>query len=91
MEYDFTIFVEPCLITDYFAIIEVPDITYNVGQGSLTTGNYFNVQTPGCGYPETISTTDLPTFAIQNTASKDFTLETVSLGDIGRYTVSYEG
>ena len=57
----------------------------------MITGNYFNVQTPGCDYPETISTFNLPAFASQNTASKDYTIETADLADIGRYTVTYQG
>ena len=36
VEYDFTIFIEPCLVNTYLATLEVVDINYNIGAPDLT-------------------------------------------------------
>ena len=47
---------------------------------------------PTCNYPETITVTKLPAWAIHNEDSKDFTIpETGDLSLIGSYTVTMRG
>lgn len=90
VEYTFTIFVEPCLITSYVATLEVADIRYNIGGASLlNVSPYIFDEAPVCNYPETVTLTNLPTFARHNApASDDFSLpKTADLALLGAYTV----
>ena len=88
-EHEFIVFMEPCLITSYDATTQVTVIVYNVNQATLTDGNYVFDETPFCGYPETVTVTDLPTFATHNEPSSDFTIpQNNDLDLIGEYTVT---
>ena len=48
------------------------EITYNIGDPALTDGLYAFEETPVCGYPETVTLTNLPTFVTHNEANSDF-------------------
>ena len=88
-EHEFIVFMEPCLITSYDATTQVTVIVYNVNQATLTDGNYVFDETPFCGYPETVTVTDLPTFSTHNEPSSDFTIpQNNDLDLIGEYTVT---
>ena len=75
-EYDFTIFIEPCIVNTYLATLEVEDISYNVGGLDLmNVGPYVFDEEPVCNYPETVNLTDLPVFVTHNApVSDDFTV-----------------
>ena len=89
VEQTFTIFVEPCVVTDYQSTLTVASLSYFIRDVSLTDGPYAYEQIPACGYPETITVTNLPAFAQHNTATQDFTIpQTNDLTLIGQYTVT---
>lgn len=75
-EYDFLIKINPCIVNDYRATLEVADIYYNIGAASLiNVGSYVFDEDPVCNYPETVTLTDLPVFVTHNApASADFSL-----------------
>ena len=67
VEYEFTIFIEPCLVSTYLPILEVTDISYNIGAPEiLGVGSYIFDEDPVCGYPETVTLTNLPIFVLHN-------------------------
>ena len=67
VEYEFTIFIEPCLVSTYLPTLEVTDISYNIGAPEiLGVGSYIFVEDPVCGYPETVTLTNLPIFVLHN-------------------------
>ena len=76
VEYEFKIFIEPCLVTTYLATLEVADISYNIGAPEiLGVGSYIFDESPVCGYTETVTLTNLPIFVLDNwPASDDFTV-----------------
>lgn len=39
-EYDFTVYIEPCVVTDYVATLQVTEIQYDLNTPALTDGNY---------------------------------------------------
>ena len=87
-EYDFIVYVEPCLVDKYEAALVVSKIIYNVNQADLTTGLYRFDEIQVCNYPETVTVTNLPTFAAHNEATSDFTIpRNNDLELIGTYTV----
>jgi len=64
-------------------------ITYNIGAPDLTDGLYVFDEDPFCNYPETVTVTNLPTFATHNTGSIDFTIpQTSDLNLMGEYIVT---
>ena len=72
VEYNFTIFVEPCLVTTYTATTEVADISYNIGAADLlNVGPYVFDEEPVCNYPETVTLTSLPSFVTHNAPDTD--------------------
>ena len=91
MEYEFTIFIEPCLVSTYLATQEVTDISYNIGAlEKLNVGSYLFSEDPVCGYPETMTLTNLPNFVTDNSpVSNDFTVPyTNDLALIGSYQIT---
>ena len=68
-EYEFTVLMEPCLVSTYKATTKITVIVYNVNQATLTDGRYVFDEDPICGYPETVTVTDLPSFATHNELS----------------------
>ena len=67
------------------------DIFYNLGESALlNVSPYAFEQVPAiCGYPETVTVTNLPAFATHNLAAKDFSLSQITdLSLIGEYTVT---
>ena len=75
-EYQFTIFVEPCIVNTYTATLEVADISYNIGAPDLlNVSPYVFDEDPVCNYPETVTLTNLPAFVTHNRpASDDFSV-----------------
>ena len=91
VEYDFTVFIEPCIVNTYLATLEVADISYNIGASELTNVSpYVFDEDPVCGYPETVTLTDLPVFVTHNgPTSDDFTVPfNNDLALIGSYVVT---
>ena len=76
------------MITDYVATQEVGDLSYNVGTGLITLGDYIFDEVPPCGYTETVTITNLPPFATHNEPTSNFSIETSDLADIGAYVVT---
>ena len=90
-EYDFTVFIEPCIVNTYLATLEVADISYNIGASDLTNVSpYIFEEDPVCGYSETVTFTDLPAFVIHNgPISGDFNVPFNSdISLIGFYVVT---
>jgi len=88
VEYEFTILIEPCLVTTYQPTTKITEIVYNIGALEMTDGLYVFDEDPVCNYSETVTLTDLPTFATHNEASSDFTIpQTGDLDLLGEYTV----
>ena len=91
VEYDFTIFVEPCIVNTYTATQEVADISYNIGANELlNVSPYVFDEDPVCNYPETVTLTNLPIFVTHNgPASDDFSVPyNNDLAIIDSYTVT---
>ena len=87
--FDFTVFMTPCRITDYIDTLKVDEIRYSLGEPSLQDGPYTFDEVPFCGYPETVTLTNLPVFVTHNGASSDFTVpKNGDLNLIGEYTVN---
>ena len=60
VEYTFTVFIEPCLVTTYEATLEVADIYYNIASpAQLNVSPYVFDETPVCNYPETVTLTGM--------------------------------
>ena len=88
VEYEFIIFIEPCLVDTYLATQKVSIVVYNVGGPSMTDGLYIFDEDPVCNYPETVTLTNLPTFVQHNEQSSDFTIpKNTDLNIIGAYIV----
>ena len=91
VEYTFTVFVEPCLVSTYLATLEVADITYNIGAPALlNVAPYVFDEDPLCNYPETVTLTGLPTFVTHNApTTDDFSVpSTPDLSLLGSYPVT---
>ena len=88
-KFDFTIFIEPCAISSYFASPDITLIEYFIGDSSLTDGDYGFTQDPACGYDETITVTGLPSFVTHEETDKNFKITSTSdLNLIGVYPVT---
>ena len=63
VNYDFLVIIDPCIVNQYIATIIATDITYAIGSTTLANVSpYAFEQQPNCGYPETITLTNLPAF-----------------------------
>ena len=83
------VFVQPCNVNTYTAKTTVTSITYYIGDPAVTDGRYVFDESPVCNYPETVTVTNLPTFATHNTGTADFTIQTTTdLSLIGQYIVT---
>ena len=81
--------MEPCLVSTYTATTTVTLIVYNVNQADLTDGFYVFDEYPVCNYPETVTVTNLPAFAIHDELASNFVIpQNSDLGLIGEYTVT---
>lgn len=85
VNYDFLVIIDPCVVDSYTASIVAADITYDIGTPSLVNVSpYAYEQQPNCGYPETVTLTNLPAFVTQNAVEADFTVpESFDLSLIG--------
>ena len=87
--FEFTVYMTPCRITDYVETLKVVEIRYALGERALQDGPYTFDEKPFCGYPETVTLTNLPGFVTHNGASSDFTVpQNGDLSLIGEYTVN---
>ena len=88
-EYDFIILIEPCLVNTYTDTTTITRIVYNIGAKDFTDGLYVFDEDPVCNYPETVTLTNLPNFAIHNEGSSDFTIPQIGdLSLLGEYPVT---
>lgn len=88
-EYEFPIYMEPCIVTSYFDSETVGIIEYFIGASAITDGSYAFTQDQACGYPETVTVTNLPAWAVHNEANADFIVPfTDDLSRLGEYIVT---
>ena len=67
----------------------IETMSYSNGNPTPATASYSFVQTPDCGYPETVTVIDLPGFMDHDEFSKEFTIpETYDNFWLGSYTVT---
>ena len=80
----------PCQIVEYVATLKVTDIRYAISEPALLqVGSYSFDEVPLCGYPETVTLTNLPLFVTHNEVSSDFSVpQSTDLSLIGEYTVN---
>ena len=89
VEYNFPIRVQPCQVNTYTQNLVAGPISFNVGAPEKTDGAYTFGEDPICDYEETVTVTNLPSFATHNSGSADFTLSEISdLSLIGEYVVT---
>ena len=89
VEYDFTVFIEPCVVNTYSDTLKVTLIEYFIGDPTLVDGKYMFEQDPFCGYDETVTVSNVPAFAVHNDVSADFSVPTNSdLSLIGEYIIT---
>lgn len=69
-----TVIIDPCFVATYFDSITITEITYNIGDPTLTDGPYEFSESPVCNYPEVVTVTGLPPFATHNEGTADFTI-----------------
>ena len=74
VQYDFKIYIEPCLVNTYVSSLDAGPLTYSIGDPSMTDGRYIFTEDPVCNYPETVTLTDLPTWTSHNAGNSDFTI-----------------
>ena len=80
----------PCVLLQYVDTLRVGEIRYAIGGSTMpNVGHYTFEEEPFCGYPETVTLTNLPTFLTHNEDSSDFTMqESSDLSLIGEYIVN---
>ena len=66
--YSFSIFVEPCIITD-FTTVPISKVVYKIGSNDEISESYSFTQQPACNYNVIISIMDLPAFATHQESS----------------------
>ena len=89
IEYEFEIKIEECIINAYDATEIITDITYIIGDPEFLSSKYLFDETPVCNYPETVTVTNLPSFASHNELAKDFNIPMTEQHDLdGIYTVT---
>ena len=80
--------VNPCIVDTYEASLKVIEILYNVGLPEKNDGNYEFAQSPNCKYPQSVTVSNLPSWATHNEAAQDFSISSIAdLSMIGQYTV----
>ena len=89
VQYDFKIYIEPCLVNTYVSTQDAGPITYRIGDPDITGGTYIFTEDPVCNYLEMVTLTDLPIWAQHNDAASDFTIpQTGDLSLIGEHIVT---
>ena len=64
-------------------------MSYTLGDADMTDASYANTQSPSCGYTETVTVTNLPSFATHNSGAQDFTIQKFDdRSKVGTYTVT---
>ena len=79
------------MVSTYTATQEVADISYNIGSAEqLQISPYVFDEDPVCGYPETVTLVDLPSFVTHNApTTDDFSVPmNTDLNLIGAYPVT---
>ena len=75
-------------MTTYQATTSVVELRYAIGEPATPDGLYIFDEDPQCGYPETVTLTNLPTFVTHDEPNSNFSVFTTDLNDIGQYTVT---
>ena len=90
VNYNFKVIVEACMVTSFKDTLTVATITYVLGSSTLVNiSPYEFTELPDCGYPKTVSLTNLPAFVSHNSVGKDFTVpKFLDLFLIGSYIVT---
>lgn len=88
-EFEMIIEIGPCVVNQYDATLTVPTLIITIGSATTTLGNYVFDESPFCNYPETVTVTNLPTFAQHNEPTSDFDIfQTTDLSLAGDYPVT---
>ena len=70
VNYNFKVIVEACIVTSFKDTLTVATITYALGSPTLANvSSYEFTEFPDCGYPKTVSLTNLPAFVSHNSVS----------------------
>ena len=81
--------IGPCVVNSYDATLSVPTLIITIGSADSVLGNYVFDESPVCNYPETVTVTNLPTFAQHNEPTSNFDIfEVTDLSLAGDYTVT---
>ena len=89
VEYDFQIQIEECIIQSYDATAIISDQIYIIGDPDLLSQIYLFDETPVCNYPETVTVTNLPDFALHNESENEFSVPKTEEHSLdGTYTVT---
>lgn len=67
-----TITVNPCNILSYSIDSQPADMNIPFAASVMTSDSYGMLQTPDCGYPETVEVLQAPSFATHQAAQKNF-------------------
>ena len=82
----FEIQVNPCEVNEYSRQLVPATIFHKVGAAAKNDGAYSFKELPECGYKQTVTVSDLPSFVTHNQDTSDFTIQKVSdLTLIGEY------
>ena len=88
-EFEMIIEIGPCVVNSYDATLSVPTLIITIGSADSVLGNYVFDESPVCNYPETVTVTNLPTFAQHNEPTSNFDIfEVTDLSLAGDYTVT---
>ena len=78
-EIEFELRVNPCFVNSYtVSSALISPVSYSLQDPEMTFGPYSFEQSPDCGYDETVTIGNLPTFVTHNLESKDFTIAQTS-------------
>ena len=81
--------IGPCVVNTYDATLTVPTLIITIGSADSVLGNYVFDESPVCNYPETVTVTNLPTFAQHNEPTSNFDIfEVTDLSLAGDYIVT---
>lgn len=72
--FEFTFVVDPCQVASFSPDDTITTINYTLGQAGFTFGPYSFVQSPECGYAESVEVTGLPSFIAHSAATNQFAL-----------------
>jgi len=89
--YDFSIFVEPCIVTQLITT-PISTVSYTIGANGVTSQQYTFTQDPQCNYDQTYIVTGVMPFFNHQTLKRNFLVpKTLDLQLEGTYDVTVRG